>query len=270
MQEGAPERDKQCDDGYADDHRPAHDRGGDGAPDPRFGRLPRAGPCPTDPERIDPRAEQHEHRGHDHDRAQHRENRNRDAGVGHRLEEEGREHQHHGEGHGNGGAAEQDGPAGRAHGGRNGIGTFRPRRELFPEPAHHQQGVVDAEAQPHSCGEVDRKDRDVGDATKDEKDGEPAEDADHADDQRQQRGDGATEGQDQQHHRDRDGHRLSHGEVLRDLAVDVLVDGRQTAGNNGNRTAAGRGLLVAGHKILGAVLVDDQGHNERMSAVLRP
>jgi hypothetical protein len=93
---------------------------------------------------------------------------------------------------------------------------------------------------PSAGGEVDGEDGHVGDRTEHEELGERAEDRDAADGQRQQSGDHAAEGEQQQHEGERHRDRLGDGEAAGDLARHVVVDTALPPGEDGDSGALPR------------------------------
>ncbi len=203
-------------------HREDGQRGERGAPHDGAGQPAPAGRGGSGAPRLRPRhppavdaAPQHVQQGRHHEQArQGRDDDDTDSGVAERAEEVLREdHQRRERGrHGRGGEGDRA-PRG-AHRRADGVLHARPRRELFAEPADHQQGVVDAESQAEGRGQVDREDGDVRDAADEEELREHAHDGDERDQQRQQRGDHGAEDDQEQHQDEGYGDGLGQYEVL--------------------------------------------------------
>jgi hypothetical protein len=249
-----------------------------GSPPSREVLCFRGGPCAATPDEsddsadlqcVDPRPEDHEQRrqcdhcGGDGERG------HPDSGVGHGAEKEWREDHHNGEYADDDEAGEDDGPASgpQRHCGR--IDAVAARGSLLSEPADHEQGVVDAEAEPHGRGEVDRKDRHMREAAENRQCGEAAEHADQAYPERQQRGDQPTEGDDQQHESDRDRERFGGGEVGADLPGDVLIEGCLATRADDGHPGCGVRVVVVVDEVGGLVAVGDARDDQRVGAVGR-
>ena len=166
-----------------------------------------------------------------------------DARVGEGAQEELREDQQGGECGGDGRRREDDGPPGRPYGVPERLGNVGALREVLAEPADHEQGVVDAEAETEGGGEVDREHRHVGDAAEHIELGEGAEDRDQPDDQGQQRRDEAAEGDHEQDEDQGHGDRLGQDEVLGDLGGYFVADRGLSAGLHGQPVPVARVLV---------------------------
>lgn len=105
-----------------------------------------------------------------------------------------------------------------------GVVHARPCRELLPEAAGHQQGVVDAQSEAQGGGEVGRGVGDVGDAAEKGELGERADDGDDGDGQRQQGRDHAAEDEQEQHEGERYGDGLGQDQIVDHLFRQVVAD----------------------------------------------
>lgn len=163
-----------------------------------------------------------------------------------------------------------DGTAGGAHRTAHGVVHARPRRELLPEAADHQQGVVDAQSEAQGGGEVGGGVGDVGDAAEDEESGERADDGDGGDGQRQQGSDHAAEEEQEQHEGQRNGDGLGQDQVVDHLRAQIAAHGGATPGLDVERVLVRAG--VSGDELLGVVpplrlVAGDMGGHHGLAAV---
>lgn len=167
---------------------------------------------------------------HDEQGADGRDGDDTDPGIAERAQEVLREHQERPERGGDGRGGERDRSSRGGHCAPDGVVHARPCRELFPESADHQQGVVDAEAEAQCRGQVDREDGDIGDAAEDEELRERARDGDGSDGQRQQRRDHAAEDDQEQYEGERYGDGLGQDKILAGLLPHLARHGGAATG----------------------------------------
>src|SRR5262249_47250522 len=153
------------DDQYADQVQPgpAHDavrQPGPGAP---VGAL-LTGPAvrQRDTQRVDPVPEHGQPGREQGQRGDHRDGYRGHPAVPHGPEEDLGEQQQAGQREGDGDAGDRDGTPGGTHGPYHGGTGVVSGPQFLPEPAHHEQRVVDGQAQPDQRDDVDREHRHVG------------------------------------------------------------------------------------------------------------
>ena len=96
------------------------------------------------------------------------------------------------------------------------------RGELLAVARHHEQAVVDGQAEAHRRDQVQREDRQLGHVAVDEPHGqEGRDDGQRAHERRHERGDDAAEDPQRQQEEDREGDQLGAREVLGDLRADL-------------------------------------------------
>ncbi len=138
---------------------------------------------------LDPSAEQDQQCRQHHERPSESHRHDRHPGEGERTQEVLREHQQAAQGCGNGGGAEQNGPAGAAHGHVESGDRVMADAVFLPVAGDEQQAVVNGESEAERGREVDREHRHVHDGGQRSQHAERADDRKHADKQRYPRRD---------------------------------------------------------------------------------
>src|SRR6185437_15589337 len=126
---------------------------------PRRGAGPDALP---DGEGVDPVAEHGEQRGQDGERGDHVDRDRGHAAVAHGAQEDRLEQHQARQRERDRDPGDEDGAARGGHGPRDGALYALLAAQFLAEPGDDEQAVVDAEAEAHDRGDVDRVDRDRG------------------------------------------------------------------------------------------------------------
>src|SRR5690606_7888270 len=216
-----------------------HDTRGQRVPEAAVGL--RRGPVPPaaaeDAALVDPRAEQVEQGRQHHQGREHRHSDGGHDAVGDAVQEGHLDQQEAAHGQDDDQARDHDGAPGGGHGAEH-RRALRPNGgrlgavvllDLLAEAPQHEQRVVDGHAQADDGDDVGREDGDLGELGDDAGDGEPAEDRHTADEQREGGGDQGPEDEDHDDQQERHRDHLGEQEVLLDLRVDVVEDGRTAA-----------------------------------------
>jgi hypothetical protein len=215
-----------------------------------------------DPQAVDPAPYQAEHRRQQRDRAQHGHRDHAHRADGHGAERLDVDEEHAGERHDDGGAGERDRAAGGGQRDRNRLGDRQAAAELLAEAGHHEQGVVDADADADDRGGVGDVDVHVGQAGQEVEGSQGHPEAHQGEHDRHAGGDHAGEGQQQDQQRDREAHPLGLLEVVPGDLVDAREEGRAAAGlhlDARGEAAAGRLGHLRGGVELGVLAAGEAG-----------
>ena len=165
-------------------------------------------------------AEGSQHRGQHHHGVEARQRRHRQPGVGEAPEEGDVEDEHGAEGDRHRHGGEQHGPPGGGHRPPHGhLGLVI--HQFLAVAAHHEERVVDGEAQPHCGGEVEGEHGHVGELVHHEQGQEGRHHREGADGEREGSGHHAPEDEEQEQHAEGDGDHLRPEQVGFHRAIDL-------------------------------------------------